>query len=77
MHQKRHSPRDGGWLAVGGIRKDKFADNLDKRSWFPSTVTEPSSIVQGRGFRGSGGKQSRLEETWRRWFELAGLEERR
>ena len=39
-----------GTLTVGGIRKDKFADNLDKWSWFLSAVTGPSSIVQGRGF---------------------------
>ena len=66
-----------GWITVGGIRKDKFADNLDKWSWFLSAVTGPSAIVQCRGFGNDlEACKAALEANWRRWLELAGLEER-
>jgi len=37
-------------LTVGGFRKEKFSNNIDRWSWFLSAFIGPSSIVHGRGF---------------------------
>jgi hypothetical protein len=67
-----------GRLTVGGIRKDKFSNNIDKWSWYVSAVTGPSSIVQGQGFGDDlEACKAALEANWGRWLELAELEERR
>ena len=66
-----------GELTIGGFRKDKFSNNIDRWSWLMSAVTGPSSIVQGRGFADDADAcKVALEASWQRWLALAGLEER-
>ena len=65
-----------GWLTVGGYRKDKFAYNIDRWSWFLSAVIGPSTIVQVRGVADDPDEcRAALEANWQRWLDLAGLQE--
>jgi len=64
-------------LTVGGFRKEKFSNNIDRWSWFLSAFIGPSSIVHGRGFADDADAcKLALEADWQRWLDMAGLQER-